>query len=87
MVATILNSSRAVQMSVYVVRAFVRFREILASHASLARQLHALERSLMHANAQAQRQFREVYEAIRQLQPRTSERRRKIGFIQDPDDP
>lgn len=84
MVATILNSPRAVQMSVYVVRAFVRFREALASHASLARKLLALERSLMHANAQTQRQFREVYEAIRLLQPIQSERRRRIGFVRDP---
>jgi hypothetical protein len=84
MAATILSSSRAVQMSVYVVRAFVRFREALASHASLARKLRELERSLMHANAQTQRQFREVYEAIRLLQPSMTERRRRIGFVQDP---
>jgi hypothetical protein len=86
MVATILNSSRAVQMSVYVVRAFVSFRQTLASHASLARKLHALERSLVEASAQTQRQFRAVYEAIRLLQPRTTARRRQIGFIQDPED-
>jgi len=84
MVATVLNSSRAVEMSVYVVRAFVRFRAALASHASLARKLGALERSLMHASAQTQRQFREVYEAIRLLQARTGERRRPIGFVQHP---
>jgi hypothetical protein len=84
MAATILNSSRAVEMSVYVVRAFVRFRAALASHASLARKLAALERSLMHASAQTQRHFREVYEAIRLLQPRTGERRRPIGFVQNP---
>ncbi len=83
MVASILNSPRAVQMSVYVVRAFVRFREALASHASLARKLRALERSLMDANTQTQRQFREVYEAIRLLQADTSTRRRRIGFVQD----
>jgi len=80
MVASILNSPRAVQMSVYVVRAFVRFREALASNASLTRKLHALERSLMDTNAQTQRQFREVYEAIRLLQADTSTRRRPIGF-------
>ncbi len=85
MAATILSSPRAVQMSVYVVRAFVRFRETLASHASLARRLEALERSLIGANAQTQRQFREVYEAIRLLQSNDSTRRRRIGFVQDVD--
>jgi hypothetical protein len=43
MAATILNSSRAVQMSVYVVRAFVRLRDFLASNRDLARKLRDLE--------------------------------------------
>ena len=67
MAATILSSPRAVQTSVYVVRAFVRFCEVLTSDASLAHKLEALERSVVDANAQTQQQFREVYEAI-QLQ-------------------
>src|SRR5262245_7928768 len=46
MAATVLNSPRAVQMSVYVVRAFVKLRQMLASNADLARRLHALERSV-----------------------------------------
>jgi argininosuccinate lyase len=87
MVATILNSPRAVQMSVYVVRAFVRFREALASHASLARKLQALERSLMDASSQTQRQFQEVYEAIRLLQSdREARKRRPIGFTRNLDE-
>jgi hypothetical protein len=77
MAATILNGPRAVQMTVYVVRAFLRFREALASHASLARKLDALERSLMQASAETQRQFREVYEAIRLLQPRAARGRHR----------
>ena len=43
MAATILNSSRAEQMSVYVVRAFVKMRESVASHTALARELAALK--------------------------------------------
>ena len=42
MVATVLNSQRAVQMTVYVVRAFIRTRELLASHATLAREMASL---------------------------------------------
>ena len=86
MAATILSSPRAIEMSVYVVRAFVRFREAFATDASLARKLRALERSLMAANAQTQRQFREVYEAIRLLQPSAAGRRRPIGFTRDLDE-
>jgi hypothetical protein len=86
MVATILSSPRAVEMSVYVVRAFVRFREALFADASLARKLRALERSLMAANEQTQQQFREVYDAIRLLQPNRVGRRRPIGFTRNLDD-
>ena len=43
MAATILNSTRAEQMSVYVVRAFVRIRESLAAHTVLARELATLK--------------------------------------------
>src|SRR5688572_25431848 len=44
MAATVLNSHRAVEMSLYVVRAFVRMREVLATHKELAKKLAALER-------------------------------------------
>jgi hypothetical protein len=46
MAASILNSSRAVEMSVYVVRAFVKLREVLASNRELAQKLDQLERKL-----------------------------------------
>jgi superfamily I DNA/RNA helicase len=46
MAATILNSTRAVEMSLYVVRAFVQLRELLASNTELARRLDELERQL-----------------------------------------
>lgn len=47
MAAMILNSPRAIEMSVYVVRAFVQLRELLASNQELARQLKALETRVM----------------------------------------
>lgn len=46
--ANILNSPRAVAMGVYVVRAFVRLRDLLASNTALARKLHELERKYQH---------------------------------------
>jgi hypothetical protein len=60
MAANILTSARAVQMSVFVIRAFVRMRETLLSNADLARKLLALENKY-------DAQFRIVFDAIREL--------------------
>ena len=88
MAATILNTPRAVQVSVYVVRAFVRLRDALASHAELAKKLEELEKktaalALNHdelaANTRAQ--FREVLEALRALMSPPEPRKRPIGFV------
>lgn len=67
MAATILNSPRAVEMSVYVVRAFLKLREALASHADLALKLEALEKSVSSLDATTRRQFEEIYGAILSL--------------------
>lgn len=64
MAAMILNSPRAVEMSVYVVRAFVQLRQMLASNAGPARKLEALERSVATLDADTRKQFDQVYEAI-----------------------
>ncbi|MBI3779049.1 MAG: ORF6N domain-containing protein [Gammaproteobacteria bacterium] len=77
MAATVLNSSRAVQVSVFVVRAFVRLREMLSSNKALARKLNELERKLAtHDHA-----ITELIEAIRQLMaPPEPKKKRPIGF-------
>jgi len=64
MAATILNSPRAEQMSVYVVRAFVKLRESLAMHTGLARELAALKGRVDTLDADTRAQFEQVYEAI-----------------------
>ncbi len=46
MAATVLNSPRAVQMSVFVVRAFIRMRAVLADNRDLAQKLSALEKEI-----------------------------------------
>ncbi|MBC7604997.1 MAG: ORF6N domain-containing protein, partial [Ramlibacter sp.] len=48
MAAAVLNSDRAVEMSVYVVRAFVQLREVLSSHKALTQKLDELERRVTH---------------------------------------
>lgn len=88
MAANVLNSRQAVEISVYVVRAFVRLRETLAEHKDLARKLEALERTteslaLKHdALARETRaQFKEVIEALRRLMSPSTPAKRPIGFV------
>jgi hypothetical protein len=64
MAAAILKTARAEQMSVYVVRAFVRLRAMLASNAALARKLEALEKSVAALDSDTRHRFDQVYEAI-----------------------
>jgi hypothetical protein len=73
MLANVLNSERAAQTSVMVVRAFVRLRQMLASNAELARKLEAMEKKY-------DRQFKVVFDAIRQLMSPPEPKRREIGF-------
>ena len=64
MAATMLNSDRAIQMSIYVVRAFVEMKRALDQNAKVNRRLEVLERSLSVLDADTRRQFDQVYEAI-----------------------
>jgi len=88
MAANVLNSARAIEVSVFVVRAFVRLREVLATHKELAKKLEQLEKktealALKHdqlaANTHAQ--FREVIEALRALMTQPEPKKRPIGFV------
>jgi leucyl aminopeptidase len=84
MAANVLNSERAVVMSVYVVRAFVKLRELLASSDELAKKLDELERKLtvrqdVHEKAILQL-FSQIRELLRPPPPQTNQKRRRIGF-------
>lgn len=85
MAATVLSSPRAVEMSIYVVRAFVKLREVLASNTELARKLEALEKSVVTLDARTRRQFEEVYAAIRALMAPPAAKTRPIGFTAELD--
>jgi hypothetical protein len=75
MAANVLNSPRAVAMSVHVVRASVRLREMIASHKRFAKRLDELE-------ARYDRQFKVVFDAIRGLMtPPEPKPRRRMGFV------
>lgn len=73
MAATVLNSPRAVQMSVFIVRAFVQLRGMLASHKDLAQKMTELERKY-------DSQFKTVFDAIRQLMEPPALKKKPIGF-------
>ena len=64
MAATVLNSPRAVQMTVFVVRAFVKMREGLLVNAVLAREIAALKARMDTLDASTRKQFEQVFEAI-----------------------
>ena len=73
MLSSILNSSRAIQVNIEIMRAFVRLRALLASHADLSKKLDALERKY-------DSQFKIVFDAIRRLMAPPVPERRRIGF-------
>jgi len=76
MAANVLNSPRAVQMSVFVVRAFVRMRQAMAAHTDMAEKLAELERRITgHDEA-----IRSLVQTIRQLMAPPAKPRRSIGF-------
>jgi hypothetical protein len=88
MAASVLNTPRAVEVSMYVVRAFVRLRETLAAHKELAVKLEELEQktealALRHDTlaGNTRTQLRQVFEAIRELMNPPEPKRRPIGFI------
>lgn len=80
MAATILNTPRATEVSVFVVRAFVRLKEMVAANKELARKLDELERRVSHHDEA----ITSIVNAIRELAtPPDSKPRRRIGFISD----
>jgi predicted restriction endonuclease len=74
MLSTVLNSERAIQVNIEIMRAFVRLREMIATHKDLARKLEALERRY-------DAQFKVVFDAIRELMAPPESKKRKIGFL------
>lgn len=80
MLSSVLHSERATDVNIAVVRTFVRLREMLTTHADLARKLEALEKKY-------DAQFKVVFEAIRQLMaPPTEPKKGRIGFRTKPDE-
>jgi len=73
MLSSVLRSPRAVRVNVEIMRAFVKLRQILESHAGLAKKLAELEK-------RSDAQFRVVFTAIRKLMAPAASKTRRIGF-------
>jgi len=73
MLSTVLRSKRAIAVNIEIMRAFVNLRQMLASNAELARRLDELESNY-------DRQFKIVFDAIRQLMATPVRDRKEIGF-------
>ena len=87
MAANILNSERAVAISVYVVRAFIKMREMLAGNKELAKKLEDLERKLtarldVHEEAIVQL-FAEIRQLLTPPPPQPDPKKRHIGFLKE----
>ena len=74
MLSSVLNSGRAIHVNIAIMRAFVKLREMLATHKDLARKLNEMENKY-------DAQFKVVFDAIRQLMTPPEPKKRKIGFI------
>lgn len=77
MLASVLNSPKAVETSIYIVRALIRIREILATHKDLAQKLVDLEQK----NTRHDTQIQAIVKALRELMvPEKAKEKRPIGF-------
>lgn len=76
MLSSVLNSQRAVQVNIAIMRAFVKLREILSTHKELAHKLSRLERRIEKHDEE----IKGIFSAIRQLMTPPETKRSKIGF-------
>lgn len=80
MLASVLNSERAVKISIIIIKTFVKLREVIATHKELAHKLGELERKFEKHDAEIQ----SIFEAIRQLMaPPPTPPKRRIGFKEE----
>jgi phage regulator Rha-like protein len=79
MAANVLNSARAVRMSVYVVRAFVRLRHAVELRKDVIAKVEELERTVSAHD----RNIQTLFAAVRQLMAPPEQKKRKLGFLVD----
>jgi len=83
MLSSVLNSDRAIEVNIQIIKVFTKLREILFSHKDLALKIEQLEGKV----GRHDQEIRVIFEAIRRLmepKPNDDYKRTKIGFIVDP---
>jgi hypothetical protein len=79
MLSSVLNSKRAVQVNIVIIRTFIKLRQILSEHKDLAHRLESVERKYrVHDD-----ELKAVFDAIRKLLTAPTPSRRRIGFAPD----
>jgi hypothetical protein len=76
MLSSVLNSERAVQVNIAIMRAFVKLREVMATHKDLAHKIEALERKYQDHDKEIQ----VIFQAIKKLLEPPATPKRRIGF-------
>jgi hypothetical protein len=79
MLSSVLNSKRAVQVNIVIIRTFIKLRQILSEHKDLARRLDNVERKYREHDDE----LKAVFDAIRKLLTAPVPSRRRIGFAPD----
>ena len=73
MLSSVLNSEKAIEVNILIMRAFVKLREMLATHKDLAKKLEDMEKNY-------DEQFKVVFEAIYELMKPPEPKKKQIGF-------
>ena len=79
MLSSVLNSERAIQVNIQIMRAFTRIRKMILTHKKLANKLAQLEKKTKNHDEEIQ----SIFEAIRQLMLPPVKPKRRIGFVID----
>jgi outer membrane murein-binding lipoprotein Lpp len=82
MLSGVLNSERAIQVNIAIMRAFVKLREVISNHKELAAKLNELEQKVENHD----KEIKAIFDAIRQLTMVEEEPKRRIGFHSDEED-
>ena len=77
MLSSVLNSERAIQVNIQIMRTFTQLRNMIATHDGLKRKIEAMEKNYDD-------QFRIVFEAITQLLEVDEKPKKKIGYLKEP---
>ncbi len=76
MLSSVLNSERAVQVNIQIMRTFIRLREMLMTHKDLKKKIEAMEKKYDY-------QFKIVFDAIKELLEPPEKIKKKIGFLRE----